>query len=851
MSLAFPPKKLLCACLGAAVAAPLPGTAQEREPYDALALEEVIVTGVGGGNPLTKLESSVAITTKNAEDIAQKSPLNLVDLISVVPGFWAESSGGESGAGNVFIRGLPQDGGFIFMQQLEDGLPVLNEPSINFLPVDGFAKVDTTVSRFEAVRGGSAAVFATGAPGGMINLVTREPSDVPESQIKVQLGDYNHIRSDFFHTGPLSDQWNMLVGGFYRQDDGVREPGFTANQGYQLRTRLARDLDNGRLWFDVKKIDDSGIFYLPIGVSNPNPTGGAFSGEPNSIPGTDASEFTATSADFQRLLLRHPNGVNDRSPDMADGIGADTTQFTAAIELELTDGWLLDGKARYTSGDFSFISGISIGQPTSAQELVDDLVAQAQALGGSADPRYNGSNGIDLSQVAGAVIHYTNSGAAFDLANQNGNGLVYETGFWDVRWDVENFVTDWRLSKSFDSHDLTFGFYFGRMETTVLKDWANVLHDIKEGTELVDITFVDAGGEIVVDADGNPVQRTENGVWRYGVNYEQRTDEMTTIALYVYDEWQVNDVLRVDFGLRWDQNDYKGTFGVSPGSQDFDANAIDSLFLASDGVAVANPDRFDDYDRALREISYTAGANWTLTDDQAVFGRFSVGYDFPKAVDTIQVVVPATGRLVEASKVTQLEVGYKLSLDTWSVFASLFSSEVEDQIFNDNIVLADGTQTQLNLLYGTETVGAEAEVVWMPIDNFQLAATVTYQEPEYQDFGTVTGNQVRRIPETILSITPTYRFGDSGYVYLTYFHGGERFADFANNLELPDYQTIDAGVSYNISENLNVRLQGFNLTDEIGLTEGNPRGNGTEFGNLFTARPILGRHYRASLTWDF
>ncbi|TQV74261.1 TonB-dependent receptor [Exilibacterium tricleocarpae] len=848
----LPAKKLLSLGVGVALTTPLCTLAQEREPYDALALEEVIVTGVGGGNPLTKLESSVAITTKSAADIDQKAPLNLVDLISVVPGFWAESSGGESGAGNVFIRGLPQDGGFIFMQQLEDGLPVLNEPSVNFLPVDGFAKVDATVSRFEAVRGGSAAVFATGAPGGMINLVTQEPSDTPESQIKVQLGDYNHIRTDFVHTGPLSDEWNMLVGGFYRQDDGVREPGFTANKGYQFRVRAARDIDSGRLWFDVKKIDDSGIFYLPIGVSNPNPTGGAFSDEPNSIPGTDASEFTATSADFQRVLLRHPNGVNDRSPDMADGIGADTTQFTAAIELELADGWLLDGKARYTSGDFSFISGISIGQPTSARELVDDLVARAQALGASADPRYNGSNGIDLSQAADAVIRYTNSGEAFDIANQNGNGLVYETGFWDVRWDVENVVTDWRLSKSFDSHDITFGFYFGSMETTNLKDWANVLHDLKDGTELVDITFVDASGAALLDAEGNPVQRTENGVWRYGVNYEQSTDEMTTLALYVYDEWQVNDVFRLDFGFRWDQNDYKGSFGVSPGSQDFDGNAIDSLFLARDGVTVAIPDRFDDYDRSLREISYTVGANWTLTDDQALFGRFSVGYDFPKAVDTIRVVVPATGKLVEASKVTQLEVGYKLSLEDWSVFASAFSSEVEDQIFNDNVVLSDGTQTQLNLLYGTETFGVEAEVVWNPTDNVQVSATATYQEPEYEDFGTLTGNQVRRIPETIFSITPTYRFGDdSGYVYFTYFNGGDRFADFANNLELPGYETIDAGVSYNLSENFSVRLQGFNLTDEVGLTEGNPRGNGTEFGNLFTARPILGRHYRASVTWDF
>lgn len=828
-----------------------PSAADAGGASSGLMLEEVIVTGVGGGNPLTKLESSVAITTKDARAIAQQGPLNLVDLIGVAPGFWAESSGGESGAGNVFIRGLPQDGGFIFMQQLEDGLPVLNEPSINFLPVDGLAKLDQTVARFEAVRGGSAAVFATGAPGGLINLVTREPGDTPETLLKLQVGDYDHQRLDFVHSGPLGDEWKLLLGGFWRRDDGVRDPGFTANAGYQFRTRLARDMRDGRIWFDYKKIDDRGIFYLPIGVANPNPSGGDFRGEPDSIPGTDAANFTATSADFRRILLRHPRGVGDRTPDMADGIGADTHQFTAALELELDGGWFVDGKARYSAGDFSFISGISIGQPVSARSVVDDLVAQARALGAGRDPRYNGARGLDLGRVAGATITYTNSGAAFDIANQNGNGLLYETGWWDVRWDIENFVTEWRLSKSLGAHELTFGVYYGHMETEVLKDWANIVHDLKQHTELVDITFTDAAGNPLTDASGRPLRRTENGVWRYGLNYEQRGDEMTSSAIFAYDEWQVSDHLRLDFGFRWDRNDYRGTVGISPGMQDFEGNAVDSLFLARDGVSVANPDRFDDYARALDEFSFTLGGNYTLSDSQAVFARYSTGYDFPKAVDTIQVIVPATGAPIEASEVTQIEAGYKLSLDRWSVFASLFFSDVEDQIFNDNVIRPDGSQTQLNLLYGTATWGAEAEIVWYALENFEIALTATWQDPQYKNFGALDGNRVRRVPEEIYRLTPTYRFGDRGFVYLGLFYGGERFADFSNRLPLPAYGSIDAGIAYNAGDNIRFMLQGYNLSDRVGLTEGNPRGNGAQFGELFTARPILGRHARASVTWEF
>ena len=412
-------------------------------------------------------------------------------------------------------------------------------------------------------------------------------------------------------------------------------------------------------------------------------------------------------------------------------------------------------------------------------------------------------------------------------------------------------MTEWRLSKNWGAHDLTVGVYYGHMQTDVLKDWANILHDLKRHPELVDITFTDAAGNPLPDANGKPVRRTENGVWRYGVNYEQRTDSMTSIALFAYDEWQVSDNLRLDFGFRWDRNDYEGTVGMSPGKQDFEGKTVASLFLARDGVAVANPERFDDYERSLDELSFTLGGNYTLSDSQAVFARYSLGYDFPKAVDTIQVVVPATGELIEASEVTQIEAGYKLSSDRWSVFASLFFSEVEDQIFNDNVILPDGSQTQLNLLYGTETWGAEAELIWYPLENFEIALTATYQEPQYKDFGNLDGNRVRRIPKDIFKLTPTYRFADKGFVYLSYFHGGARFADFSNRLELPAYSSIEAGIAYDVNDSIRFMLQGYNLSDEIGLTEGNPRGNGARFGELFTARPILGRHIRASVTWEF
>src|SRR5690606_27717972 len=64
-------------------------------------IEEVVVTGTAGGSEIRKFDASFAITTASAEDIDRFSPTSTADLLKVVPGVWAESSGGIAGA-NVF-----------------------------------------------------------------------------------------------------------------------------------------------------------------------------------------------------------------------------------------------------------------------------------------------------------------------------------------------------------------------------------------------------------------------------------------------------------------------------------------------------------------------------------------------------------------------------------------------------------------------------------------------------------------------------------------------------------------------------------------------------------------------------
>lgn len=67
--------------------------------------------------------------------------------------------------------------------------------------------------------------------------------------------------------------------------------------------------------------------------------------------------------------------------------------------------------------------------------------------------------------------------------------------------------------------------------------------------------------------------------------------------------------------------------------------------------------------------------------------------------------------------------------------------------------------------------------------------------------------------------------------------------DSANTVELPDYTAINAGATYFINDSMQISVSGHNLTDEMGLTEGNPRAGqftSADVGAVFLARPLFG-----------
>ena len=75
-------------------------------------------------------------------------------------------------------------------------------------------------------------------------------------------------RYDVDINGPIGDDWRFNVGGFYRYDHGVRDPGFPGIRGGQFKGNITRLLDNGYVRFSAKVINDRNQFILDLPFEN-------------------------------------------------------------------------------------------------------------------------------------------------------------------------------------------------------------------------------------------------------------------------------------------------------------------------------------------------------------------------------------------------------------------------------------------------------------------------------------------------------------------------------------------------------------------------------------------------------
>ncbi|MGA0588461.1 TonB-dependent receptor [Dyella sp. KRB-257] len=786
----------------------------DKAPNKAVNLDQMVVTASPAA--LSKMASSISVSTLEASQLADSGAQGAADILRDVPGIRAESSGGEGNA-NISVRGLPvASGGGKFVQFQVDGMPVLEFGDIAFATPDTFLRPDFNIDHVEVVRGGSSSVFASNAPGAVINFISKTGEE-KGGNIGLTTGlNYDSKRLDFDYGQPLSDRTRFHVGGYLRDGEGPKTADFTTQRGGQLMGNLTHDIDGGYLRASVQLLDDRAPAYLPVPVSI---TGSNNNPQVSSLPGFNLHDGTQLTPYWQRDLAIDASG-NRRTTDLGDGYHSKVQAFGGEGKFTLDGGWTLHEQFRVASNSGSF-SG-----PYSAE--VNTAAALAEEVGGP-----------------GATLRYANgpmAGQAVDATSVGGNGLAQRTLLFNVSLpSMDNTTNDLKLKRDFDLASgpmtLLLGYYHSRQDIQQDWHWNQYVQSV-QGKDAVLLDVIDANGVPVTDhgleAYGQPV--FGNCCTRsYDANY-------TMDSPYVSLSWQPGN-WQFDAGVRYDHMKARGSYAAASGTT-LDVNGDGAISVPEQSVQVVNNANAQPVNYDKHHLEYSFGANYLLSTDLALFARASRGARFNADRLLFGGGLLDNGTApdgVAINVVKQYEGGVKWSTPHTSLFVTAFYATTQEQ----NQDVTSPTQFLISRNYKARGVEVEGSLDY---GDFSMRGGVTWTHSRITKDAITpanVGNVPQRQASWVYQLSPTWRVGgfDLGATVLG---TSKSYAGNPNGLVMPGYTQVNAFVRYNFNERSAVTVQADNLFNATGLTEIDQSPGAVTANGLNTARSILGRTVYAS-----
>ncbi len=797
-------------------------------------LEEVVVTGTATAGGVKKLDASFEITTASLEEIRDTNPSSAADLLKIVPGVWAESSGGEAGA-NIELAGFPGGGDAPYVTYQINGSPLFPASGgISFMDNSSLFRIDESIERAEVLQGGPGVVFSNGQLGATANFILRQGTADPHGDVGLTVGTDHGYRVDGFYGGPLTQDWFVSLGGFYRYSQGVRDPQFPADNGGQLTGTLSHKWDSGDILFYARVLNDKNLFITDIPVSV---SGDGKNQSVSGFPGFNPNTGTFAGSGLRGISVQEAPGAPPITADLANGRGANLHMLGNDLDVQINDIVSLTNRMMYVGGESDCFCLFNNFAP---QTLSSFIQQQEMAV--------NGNTAITrpFGSATGYSATLVGTGAAV-----NPNSYIASLGFWIVQKQIQSFTDDIRFS--FDllhGNTLTVGGYLAAYSSD--DHWwlgNNELVTATPNAQLIDLTL------------NNGVNVTNNAGLLSGAFYalNEHWNGLNT-AFFLSDSWKIGPWL-FDAGYRVEeQKDHGSIENTSMLDLDNDPrNLYNKQVSVPNGTFNQGVSCETSGTNACSEFAHTLGswalgANYEITPHMAVFGRINQGVHFP-GFDDLRSGQP------ETQKIDNYEIGYRTQGQTLygvvDVFRRKFSGVPYQQF--------TATGQQVTATYGASSYGLNVEGLWQPLEPLSIDLSGNWQHAVYTSFTSVTagganytGLTLQRQPRLQFRITPAYQipmdFGSLRF-FATYSHIGLRYEDIANQQILPEYYTLDAGGVAEIGHNFEVRLQGTNLTNQLGLTEGNARialGSGSGIvNNIEMARPIFGREVTLQLRYKF
>ena len=208
-------------------------------------------------------ESATRTEIINGEEIQEKAlmrPGNISMLVAETGGVRVQTTSPALGSANIRLQGLYGR----YTQLLSDGLPLYGgqASSIGLLQIP-----PTDLANVEIIKGSASSLYGGSALGGVINLISRTPSEEFEGEVLVNATSKNGQDLTSYFAAPLSDALSASVTGgiHHQQEQDLDNDGWIDMAGYErgsIRPRVYWQGDKGQ------------NLYVTLGAMKEQRTGG-------------------------------------------------------------------------------------------------------------------------------------------------------------------------------------------------------------------------------------------------------------------------------------------------------------------------------------------------------------------------------------------------------------------------------------------------------------------------------------------------------------------------------------------------------------------------------------------------
>jgi outer membrane receptor protein involved in Fe transport len=813
-----------------------PAADAAADKSDVGTLNRIVITGSTGTK--SKMRSSVSVTDIDQDQIRDATPRTEAEVLLMIPGIRTDTTAGSGGNANISVRGLPiASGGSKYVQLQEDGLPNVQFGDMNFSNNDYWIRFDNNVDRIQTLRGGSSSVFASHAPGAVINYISKTGKQAGGMVGLTRGLNFNETRFDGDYGGKLAPDMYFHIGGYFREGEGSRNNVANAVEGFQLKGNLTKEFNGGKGYFRVNfKVLDEHAPANPQTFLNASVNGNTIGGF-SRTPGFDASRESGTSIYNSTVPGIDPITRQRSSTSLTDGITVDSKSLGFEFHNELANGFTVDNKFRKSTNAGAF------------QTQFWDVQTLANLLGGFG---------------AGSTARYYNgpqAGTTVTAANL-GTGLVSKSAAINTQTpDMGNVVNDLSVNKQFKldvgTLDTRLGFFHSRQN--VVQRWM-----ISER-----VMQVAPNGALIDVYNGANAALTTAGLTGYnnqwgGCCARDIDARFTTDAPYLNLNLAAGPV-DLEAGMRREQFRADGSYAAGT-ARPFDVDGNGTITGAENSVYLIDPSAQRGLvNYKISYTNYTLGANYRLNNDLSAFVRHSKGNRaiadrllFSANIDAATgLLSPGGGETAALAPVKQSELGAKMrgttSFGNYSVSATYFHSTTTefdyDQTRQDTDPNAPNFGPKLNVK-SYKADGLELETA-TSIGNLGLLVNVVYSnEKVTADLG-VPGNVGKTsggVPKWRYNISPRYSFGPLT-VGATVRGQGKVFSGDANTTTIDGHSIVSAFANYEFGNGLTGSLNVNNLFDKL-----YPAGGG---GFVAGSSTVLGtgvqtgRTINASLRYQF